>query len=151
MKKVPYWPWCHSTFVANMHFLLRNVQKQHFLRTNLGVGAVFPSCLDDNADDDIDAEAGAINAEDIDDNAEADEIDAEDDTRLALVRPVLGDIALVVTLPLIILLPAMHDDDNELICDHCDEDDDDERDHGDEDDDNCAQLRRHLRSLLHDL
>ena len=112
------------------------------------LGAVFRSCLDDNAEvDDIDAEADAINAEDIDDDAEADEID----TRLALVRPVLGDIALVVTLPLIILLPAMHDDDNELICDHCDEDDDDERDHGDEDDDDCAQLRRHLRSLLHDL
>ena len=117
------------------------------------LGAVFPSCLDDNAEvDDIDAEADAINAEDIDaehidDDAEADEID----TRLALVRPVLGDIALVVTLPLIILLPAMHDDDNELICDHGDEDYDDERDHGDEDDDDCAQLRRHLRSLLHDL
>ena len=116
------------------------------------LGAVFPSCLDDNAEvDDIDAEADAINAEDIDaehidDDAEADEID----TRLALVRPVLGDIALVVTLPLIILLPAMHDH-NECICDHGDEDYDDERDHGDEDDDDCAQLRRHLRSLLHDL
>ena len=115
------------------------------------VGAVFPSCLDDNAEvDDIDAEADAINAEDIDDDAEADDIDAEDDTWLALVRPVLGDIALVVTLPLIILLPAMHDH-NECICDHGDEDDGDERDHGDEDDDDCAQLRRHLRSLLHDL
>ena len=111
------------------------------------LGAVFRSCLDDNAEvDDIDAEADAINAEDIDDDAEADEID----TRLALVRPVLGDIALVVTLPLIILLPAMHDH-NECICDHGDEDDGDERDHGDEDDDDCAQLRRHLRSLLHDL
>ena len=116
------------------------------------LGAVFGSCLDDNAEvDDIDAEADAINAEDIDaehidDDAEADEID----TRLALVRPVLGDIALVVTLPLIILLPAMHDH-NECICDHGDEDDGDERDHGDEDDDDCAQLRRHLRSLLHDL
>ena len=104
------------------------------------LGAVFPSCLDDNAEvDDIDddAEAGAINAEDIDDDAEADEIDAEDDTRLALVRLVLGDISLVVILPLI-----SHDDDdhNERICDH-----------GDEDDDDCAQLRRHLRSLLHDL
>ena len=107
------------------------------------LGAVFRSCLDDNAEvDDIDAEADAINAEDIDDDAEADEID----TRLALVRPVLGDIALVVTLPLIILLPAMHDH-NERVCDHGDEDDDD----GDEDDDDCSQLRRHLRSLLHDL